>query len=92
MMDDDTLRRSRRIHEALEVNLDLRDGELLGVWLVIYETVRLDGGAPAVGHHYGPEVIPAWRALGLLDWQREAIVGAVGPDDELEDELDEEEA
>jgi hypothetical protein len=77
---------TRAIHEALERLVDLRDGELLGCWLVVYETVRLDGEAPAVGHHYGPERVPAWRALGLLEWQREMIVGAVGVDDELEDE------
>jgi hypothetical protein len=77
---------TRAIHEALERLVDLRDGELLGCWLVIYETVRLDDGEPAVGHHYGPESVPAWRALGLLEWQRETLAGMVGRDDPLEED------
>jgi hypothetical protein len=84
-MSDDVADQTRRLHEALEGLVDLRDGELLGCWLVIYETVRLDDGPPAVGHHYGPEAVPAWRALGLLEWQRDAIVGAA-VDDELEED------
>lgn len=86
-----SVERSRALHEALERHLDIRDGELLGAWLVIYETVRLDEEGAAVGHHYGPGVIPAWRALGLLEWQRRSFIAMVGrDDDEDEDELEDE--
>jgi hypothetical protein len=86
MSDDATVDQTRRLHEALERLVDLREGELLGCWLVIYETVRLDDGPPAVGHHYGPETVPVWRALGLLEWQRASVIGMVGLDDELEED------
>lgn len=63
MTDEDEL-----VHEALEGVLDLK-GRMLTGWVLCYETLGPDGIGTA-GHHYGPEGMSDWRALGLLEWAR----------------------
>lgn len=83
-MSDDAA--TRRLHVTLEQHLDLRDGEVLAGWIVIYETTTFDERDPVVGHHYGPDGMTAWRALGLLDWTTQML----GPDDDGDQEDDDE--
>lgn len=82
-MDDED--RQRRLHEALDKLLDVRDGEVLAGWVVVYETATLDSKSrpPCVGVAVGPAGMTPWRTLGLLNW---AGVQVLDGDDEGEDE------
>lgn len=78
--------RQAAIHEALDRTIDVREGEVLAGWVVVYETATgSEDDEPVVGWHIGPAGMTPWRALGLLAWVDQLI----GPDEEATDTDDE---
>ncbi len=70
--------RQRKVQAALDTVLDIRDGEVLTAWVVVYEVVAADGSA-SVAWTLGPEGTTPWRAIGLIEW---ADIGSTNEGDE----------
>lgn len=78
-------KKQQELHEAIEKTIasHMREGQILGGWVVMYELIDLSGAPGSCGQMYGPREMTTWRALGLIEWVRRFCLY---PDESHDDE------
>lgn len=67
---------TRAIDEFLSANIPKGEGDIITGWVVAYEIVN-DTNGRASGFIYEYNNMTAWRAVGLLEWAKMAILSRI---------------